>query len=53
VSDREPHSQRPDPAHEEMGKSIFPAFSVDVPLPSRTAVPASIPEPAGGAPRDN
>jgi hypothetical protein len=27
----------------DLGKSIFPAFSVNVPMPSRTAVPARPP----------
>ena len=41
-------SRKPDrlPAGSDMGKSIFPTFNVNVPMPSDTAVPGSYHKPA-------
>ncbi len=35
---------------QDLGKSIFPTFSVNVPLPAQTAVPVAPSTPAGKAP---
>jgi hypothetical protein len=45
-------SRKPDhlPAGSGMGKSIFPTFNVNVPMPSDTAVPGSYNKPAQQSP---